>query len=314
MNKMKMIAASAALALVAGTASAADYPTKPVNLYIGYKAGGGTDTVGRVFAKVLSRELGKQVNVVNKAGAGGGVAAMLVARAKPDGYTLLFNPSNSMTAGPHVTKKVKVKVEDFEYAGMLTAYQPALVAPSDAPFNNFAEFVSYAKANPGVKYAALHPLSRMAMQIIAKKHGLTINTVPVKGGSGMLNVVLGKQVDLAYSGGIHTRHPDKIKVLVPLTSERQAATPDLPNLLEQGIAYSANAMTTLAAPKGTPADIMSKLAAAIKAASADPLIADISAKTKFPIFYKDPAGTVAEMNAQWNAYKAIVESTGYKAK
>jgi tripartite-type tricarboxylate transporter receptor subunit TctC len=314
MLRSALIAIGIGSALISGAAMAADWPTKPVTLYIGYKAGGGTDTVGRVFARVLGRELGQQVNVVNKPGAGGGVASMSVARAKPDGYTLLMNPSSSITANPHVTKKVKVKPEDFEYAGMLTAYQPALVAPSSAPFNNFEEFVAYAKKNPGVKYAALNPFARMTMQVIAKEKGLDIRTVPVKGGAGMLAVVLGEQVQIAYSGGIHSRHPNKIKAIVPLTSDRQPATPDMPTLAEQGIPVEANAMTTLLAPKGTPDAIMNKLAAAIKVASEDPMILDISKKTMFPIFYRDREAAMAEMVKQWAAYKSVVESTGYIAK
>jgi tripartite-type tricarboxylate transporter receptor subunit TctC len=314
MLRSTIIALGVATALVAGTAVAADYPNRPVTLYIGYKAGGGTDTVGRVFARVLGRELGQQVNVVNKSGAGGGVASMSVARAKPDGYTLLMNPSSSITANPHVTKKVKVKPEDFEYAGMLTAYQPALVAPIDAPFNNFEEFVAYAKKNPGVKYAALNPFARMTMQVIANQKSLKVSIVPVKGGAGMLAVVLGGQVQLAYSGGIHSRHPGKIKAIVPLTSDRQPATPDMPTLAEQGVPVEANAMTTLLAPKGTPDAIMDKLAAALKVASADPTILDISKKTMFPIFYRDRTAAMAEMKKQWKAYKKVVDSTGYVAK
>ena len=314
MKRITAIGLSAVLAVFSSLAVAADYPTRPVTLYIGYKAGGGTDTVGRVFARVLGRELGQQVNVVNKPGAGGGVASMSVARAKPDGYTLLMNPSSSITANPHVTKKVRVKPQDYEYAGMLTAFQPAIVAPSDKPYNNFDEFVAYAKKNPGLKYAALNPFARMTMQVIAKEKGLDVNIIPVKGGAGMLAVVLGGQVDLAYSGGIHARHPGKIKLIVPLTSDRQPATPDVPTLAEQGVPVEANAMTTLLAPKGTPDAIMDKLAAAVKAASEDPTVLDISKKTMFPIFYRDRKAAYEEMLKQWDAYKSVVESTGFVAK
>ena len=309
-----LLAISLLATLLTGSVFAAEWPTRPVTLFIGYKAGGGTDTVGRVFARVLGEELGQQVNVVNKPGAGGGVASMSVARAKPDGYTLLMNPSNSITANPHVTKKVRVKPEDFEYAGMLTAFQSALVAPIDAPFNNFDEFVDYAKKNPGLKYAALHPFARMTMQVISKQKDIDVDIVPVKGGSGMLAVVLGGQVDVAYSGGIHSRHPDKIKLIVPLTSERQPATPDVPTLLEQGVPVAANAMTTLLAPKGTPDSIMNKLAAAVKRAASDPSVLDISKKTMFPIAFRDRAAAMAEMKTQWEAYKTVVEKTGYVAK
>ena len=310
---------STAVALIAGLmfttlSHADDWPKKPVTMYIGYTAGGGTDTVGRVLAKVIGREIGQQINVVNKPGAGGGVAAMAVARAKPDGYTLLMNPSSAISANPHVTKKVKVKPEDYEYAGMLTAFQAGLVAPMDAPYNNFDEWVEFARKNPGSKYSALSPFSRMIMQVITEEKGLEVDIVPVKGGAGMLTVVLGGQVDLGYSGGIHSRHPNKIKMIVPTTAERQPATPDMPTLIEQGIPVTADSMTTLFAPKGTPDAIMDKLAAAVKTASEDPSVLDISKKTMFPIFYRNREDTMTEMAKQWESYKGVVEATGYQAR
>jgi len=313
--KNTLIAAATTAALISsGVVVAADWPTKPVTMLIGYKAGGGTDTVGRVFAKVLARELGKQVNVVNKPGAGGGVAAMQVARAKNDGYTILMLPSSSVTNNPHITSKVKVHPDDFEYAGMLTAFQPALVAPASAPFSNWQEFLEHGKKVGTVKYAALHPYSRVIGTYIGKQTGIKMNTVPVKGGAGMLTVVLGEQVDLAFSGGIHTRHPDKIKVIIPLTTERQQATPDMKTLKEEGMPLTSDAMTTIFAPKGTSAEIMDKLAAAVKVASADPAVLDISKKTQFPIFYRDRAAAKKEMMAQWENYEKIIKASGWVKK
>ncbi len=313
--KTTLIAAGTAAALISsGIAVAQEWPTKPVTMFIGYKAGGGTDTVGRVFAKVLSRELGQQVNVVNKPGAGGGVAAMQVARAKSDGYTIMMLPTTSVTINPHISSKVRVTPDDFEYAGMLTAFQSALVAPADAPFNNWQEFLAHGKKVGTVKYAALHPYSRVIGSFIEKQTGIKMNTVPVKGGAGMLTVVLGKQVDLAFSGGIHTRHPDKIKVIIPLTTERQPATPNMKTLKEEGIGLISDGMTTIFAPKGTPDAIMDKLAAAVKVASSDPLVLDISKKTLFPIFYRDREGAKKEMMHQWVNYEKIIKESGWVKK
>ena len=96
--------------LLSISSSFADYPNKPIKLYIGYKAGGGTDTVGRVLAKVMSKELGQQVNIINKPGAGGCVAAMQVSKMKPDGYSLIMDPSSSVTWARHTNPKCKIKV------------------------------------------------------------------------------------------------------------------------------------------------------------------------------------------------------------
>ena len=311
---LSAMAATVAIPGFSAMGQAAEYPSRPITLIIGYKAGGGTDTVGRVMAKAMGKALGQQTNVVNKPGAGGGVAAMKVMRAKADGYTLLMDPSSSITFGPLLNTKLRYTPADFVYAGMMSAFQPGLVAPMSAPYNNLTEFVAWAKKNPGAKYATLSPGSRMVMEVIAKAKGLRINYVPVKGGAGMLNVVLGKQVDIAYTGGIHTRHPDTIKLIVSSMSERHPSAPNVPTLIEDGINVTTNAMTTVAAPLGTSPKIIAKLEAAMLVASKDPALLKILSKVKFPLFYRNAADATKEMQAQWVSYQALVKSTGYKAK
>lgn len=311
---------SLALAAVGiGTAMAAgpvlaEYPDRPITLMIGYKAGGGTDTVGRVLAKVMGRELGQQVNILNKAGAGGGIATIKLKKAKPDGYTLLLNPSSSLTLNPYLVKKLTYKIDDYTYAGMLTAYQAAFVAPIDRPYNNLKEYFAYAKKNPGTKYAALNSTARMVMNVILKDTGLDISIVPVKGGAGMLTVVFGGHVDLAYSGGIHQQHPTKIKTISALTNARQPLRPDIPTLREDGYGFSLDSFTTMILPKKTPKSIVAKIEAALLTASKDPDILALSARVHFPMAYRNGADATAEMHRQWRSYGKLVKATGTTAK
>ena len=292
----------------------AEYPERPITLMIGYKAGGGTDTVGRVLAKVMGRELGQQVNILNKAGAGGGIATINLKKAKPDGYTLLLNPSSSLTLNPDLVKKLTYRVDDFQYAGMLTAYQAALVAPIDRPYNTLKEYLAYAKKNPGTKYAALNSTARMVMNVIMEDSGLDISIVPVKGGAGMLTVVFGGHVDIAYSGGIHQQHPTKIKTIAAATIARQPTAPNTPTLREDGYGFSLDSFTTMILPKKTPKSIVSRIEAVLLTASKDPDIIALSARVHFPMAYRNGADALVEMHRQWDSYGKLIKATGTKAK
>lgn len=310
---LTFVAASFGTAVVAGPALA-EYPDRPITMMIGYKAGGGTDTVGRVLAKVMGEDLGQQINIVNKAGAGGGIATIKLKKAKPDGYTILLNPSTSLTLNPYLVKKLTYKIDDYTYAGMLTAYQAALVAPIDRPYNNLKEFLAFAKKNPGTKYAALNSTARMVMNVITKDSGLDISIVPVKGGAGMLAVVFGGQVDLAYSGGIHQQHPTKIKLIAAGTSSRQPLGPNIPTLREDGYDMSFDSFTTLIVPKKTPKAIVAKLEAALAKAAKNPAIIALSARVSFPMAHRNGADATAEMHRQWRDYGKLIKATGTTAK
>ena len=289
--------------------SQADYPNKPIKLYIGFKAGGGTDTVGRVFAKILSDQVGQQVNVINKPGAGGCVAAMAVSRMKADGYNLLMDPSSSITWGRHTNPKCTIKVPDLTYVGMIAQFNFGLVAHKDAPYNTIEEFVKWGKGRT-VSYVLLSPGAKALMKYIAKESGLKVKYVPAKGGADMINLILGKQVDLSFSGGIHSRHPDKIKLIASVASYRHAANPNVRTLKESGYNFEGGGFHTVAAPKGLPNSILSKLEAAMKFASTHPAMKDISNKTKFPIFYKTSKEALEVMNKQDENYGNLTKITG----
>ncbi len=138
-------AAVAAAAVLGGLGVAkAEYPEKPVTLVIPYKAGGSTETMARVYSKALAKELGANVVVKTRPGAGGAVGASEVAAAKPDGYTLLFAASTSLM-WPPLTQKVSYDLDSFIYVGQITEYQQAIVAKADAPFNTMAELIDHAK-------------------------------------------------------------------------------------------------------------------------------------------------------------------------
>ena len=212
--------AAASIALAALPAQA-EWPDGPITMLIGYKAGGGTDTKGRVLAKQLGEELGVPVKVINRPGGGQATALLWFKEQPADGSIFFFGAITGLTLNPHLNPSLDFRYTDYDYCCTVTEFQPAMVAPASAPFEDWAGFIAYAKANPGVKYAALSPYARILMQLIAEKDGLDVNYIPTKGGAGMVQLILGNQVDLAYSGGIHSRYPPMRR---PSSPSRKAPT------------------------------------------------------------------------------------------
>ncbi len=295
-------------------ALADEFPDKSITMLVGYQAGGQTDLVGRVTAKVLSDQLGVPVNVVNKPGAGGVLAAHELQKAAPDGYTMLFHSNSVINAEPFLLKRVDFTPDDFEYAGMITAYQVGMATQKDAPYNNLEEFVAWAKENPGLSYGSLSPASRMYMEQIAEKEGLDVNIVPLKGGGDMINAILGNQVALALSGGINYKYPDEMKMITALTTFRHPSAPDVMTIEENGYPLGMDSRTTLIFPKGTPRPVLDKVSEALKAAETDEDFKKVVAAANIPIMYRGVDEAYKEMADSYAKNKSVMESTGIEPK
>lgn len=314
-TKRGFIGATVALAMgLATTGFAADYPTGPITMLVGYGAGGQTDLVARATARVMSEELGVPINVINKPGAGGAIAARELGKSKNDGQTILFHANTVVNTAPFLAKRVTFTPDSFEYAGMITAYQVGLTTQKDSPFNTVTEFVAWAKENPGFSFGALSPAARMYMTEIAKKGGLDVNIVPLKGGSGMINALLGNQVVLAFSGGIHYRYPDELKTISALTTFRHPSAPDTPTIEEEGYPLGMDSRTTLFLPKGTSRAILDQLAAALKTASSNEEFKTFTASVNIPVMFLGVDEAYAEMASSYAKNKGIIEGAGIVPK
>jgi tripartite-type tricarboxylate transporter receptor subunit TctC len=306
------VAAAAALGL-SGLAQAADWPTQPVTMLIGYKAGGGTDTKGRVLAKVLSRELGQRVNVINRPGGGQAVALESFKSHAPDGSMFFFGAVSGITFNPQINSALKFTSADYDYAGALTEFQVSMVAPQDRPYDDVKGLIAYAKEKGGIKYASLSPQAKIMMQAIAKQEGIKVDYIPTKGGRGMVQLILSNQVDFAYSGGIQSRYPGKIKTLAATSSARLGNYPNTPTLDELGYkGVAVDAPTVVAFPKGTDAAIIKKMEAALKVASTDPAMIKISEAIKMPIVYKTAEQASALVKESTAAITVMLKAIDYK--
>lgn len=302
-------------ALAPGLAQAGvDYPTRPITMLIGYGAGGQTDLVGRAAARVLSEQLGVPVNVVNRPGSGGLVAAQELRRARNDGYTLLFHAHSVVNSDPFLIARADFQPEHFEYAGMITAFQTALVTQSDAPFDDIAGFIEWARENPGFAYGSLSPTARLYMESIAESAGLQANILPLQGGGDMINALLGRQVVLAWSGGLHYRYPDELKMIAVTTTFRHPSSPDVPTLHEQGFPLGMDGRTTLILPRGTDRAILQRLSDALAAAQTDEDFARTVGSAMIPIMYLDLDAAAEEVLNSHAANSAIFAAAGIEPR
>lgn len=306
--------AAAAMLSATGIAQAADWPTKPITMLIGYKAGGGTDTKGRVLAKILARELGQQVNVINRPGGGQAVALESFKNTPADGAVFFFGAVSGITLNPQINSALKFTSSDYVYAGGLTEFQVSMVAPQDRPYDDMKGFIAFAKEKGRIKYASLSPGAKIMMQAIAKQEGINVDYIPTKGGRGMVQLVLSGQVDFAYSGGIQSRYPGKIKTLAATSTARLGNYPDVPTLDELGYTGVAiDAPTVVAFPKGIDPAIVSKMEAALKVASTDPAMKKISDAIKMPIVYKTAAEATQLVDHSTAAIADMLKAIGYQA-
>ena len=197
----------------------------------------------------------------------------------------------------------------MDYVGTIAQFNFGLVSHVSAPYNTIEEFVEWSKGKT-VSYVLLSPGSKALMKYIAAEKGIKVNYVPAKGGADMIQLILGKQVDMSFSGGIHTRHPDKIKLIASVASYRHASAPNIRTLKESGIDVEAGAFHFVGGPKGMSSDVIKKLEAAMKVASKHSTIKDISNKTKFPVVYNTSSETAKIMKQQDESYRKLTEKTG----
>jgi tripartite-type tricarboxylate transporter receptor subunit TctC len=302
-SALAMIAAVAGLATTAMPSMAADFPTKPVTLIIPYGAGGGTDTMGRVFAKALGNELGQPVVVVNRKGGGGSVGASFLKNAAPDGYTILMGGVDEITAWNTVASEVDFAASDFRFVGAVANYQNAFVAPEGQPFSTFSEFVDHAKANPGTPVVSQGGMSATLLDIVAEKEGLDLRIVNANSGSEAMQLLIAGNAVMSYSGGIHANYDGQIRVLASLNETRLSGYPDAPTFKESGYGLAMPSLVGVMAPATVPDDIAGKLESALQTAAQDAdflTIVEERLKSKVEVLSADEvAAVIADMAVKY---------------
>lgn len=261
---------ASALAAPALTARAQAFPAKPIKLVIAFPAGGPTDITMRSLADTASRLLGQPVIVDNKPGAGGTLPAQALQTSAADGYTIAQIPLGVFRL-PYTTKINWDPVKDISYVINVTGYAFGVVVPADSPFKTWADFVAYAKANPGkLSYGSTGTLTspHLTMELVAQKLGIQLLHVPYKGSADLMQSIVGGQIMAATdsTGFAPQVEAGKLRVLNTWGAERLAKFPDAPTLKELGLDIVQNSPFGIGAPKGTPPDVVKRLHDAFKQA------------------------------------------------
>lgn len=263
---LRAVLSAVGLIALGGLAHAA-YPDRPIRLIVGFPPGQATDMIARVAAKKLQDTLGQPVIVDNKPGAAGIIGSELVAKASPDGYTLLVGSSGTMAINPSLYSKLPYHpLRDFEPVTLLSVVPLFLAVNTDFPAKTAADLVSLAKASPG-KYnygsGGSGVTSHLTMELLKNAQGFDITHVPYKGSPAAVTDLLGGQISAMIDTGpalLPHMRTGKLRILAVASEKRNAAAPNVPTMEEAGLGhFVAPAWIGLAAPKGTPKEVVDKL-------------------------------------------------------
>ncbi len=324
MNRtLRSSAAALALALSAAlpfAALAQDFPTRPVRVIVPFSPGGAVDGPMRMIAQELGKRWGQQVIVENKPGAGATIGSELVAKAAPDGYTLLLaSQTNAISATLYTTLPYN-PIEDFAPISLIGKEPGVLVVNPALPVKTFQEFVDYVKARPGqVDYASSGNGSgqHLFMAMLASKTGMKLTHVPYKGSGQATTDLLGGQVPVSIpgtAGMVGHIKAGKLRALAVTGARRSPQLPDVPTVMESGVAgYEAYVWMGLLAPKGTPAPIVEKIYRDVVAALATNEVKSYMATAGIEPVGSTPAEFGAFFRAERDQWGRVVRETGAKA-
>jgi len=322
LRKLSIIAAT--LALFTGSAAAqTDYPTRPITIIVPFAAGGPTDTVARLVAEPMTRTLGQQVLVENVGGAGGTLGARRVAKADPDGYTLLLHHIGQATSASLYRKLTYSPANDFAGVGLIIDVPMTIIGKPGLKPNTAAELIEFIKTgkdNVTLANAGVGAVSHLCGMLLQTALNTQVTTVPYKGTGPAMTDVLGGQVDILCDQTTNTTSQiksGKVKAYAVTTAKRLSTLPDLPTLDEAGVkGFEVTAWHGLYAPAGTPKAAIDKLSAALQGALKEEKVvqrfADLGAE---PVAQDQatPAALDKHLKAEIAKWKPVIEAAGVYA-
>jgi tripartite-type tricarboxylate transporter receptor subunit TctC len=309
------IAAAGLWAAGPSIAWAQSWPSRPVTVILPFAAGGGTDLLARALAQDLSERLGQQFVVDNRAGGGGNIGAGAVAKAAPDGYTILFGTPGPLANNKLMYKNLPYDPEQAFTPIVLIAKSPLIVAAKTSlPVKDIKELAAYAKANPGklnVGVPGNGTLGHITALLLQKELGISMTSVPYRGTALVINDLLAEQVDLAMDfmpSYVPLAREGKIRALAVTTTERSSDLPDVKTVQDSGFkGFEATAWYALAAPAGTPNEIIEKLNAATNAFLKSPKGQEVLAKLSMQAVGGSPADLKAFIASELQKWGPVVK-------
>ncbi len=319
----KTFAAAASLMMLAAPSGAQTFPERSITIIVPFAAGGPTDTVTRLVAEAMSKDLGQQVLVENVGGAGGTLGAGRVASADPDGYTLLLHHIGMATSATLYRKLAYDTLGAFDYVGLVTEVPMTIVGRKDLEPNDLAALVEYAKANQDsvtVANAGIGAASHLCGMLFMSAIETPLVTVPYKGTGPAMTDLLGGQVDIMCDQTTNTTKQIQggtIKAYAVTTPERLEVLPDVPTTAEGGLpGMEVSIWHGLYAPKGTPPEVVDRLSKSLQVALTDENVgARLAELGTAPSPQEDgtPDALKAKLEGEITRWKPIIEAAGQYA-
>lgn len=323
LNALLAVTAIAAASLVSASAHAQTYPERTITMVVPFAAGGPTDTVARLVAESMSKDLGQQIVVENVGGAGGTLGAGRVAQADPDGYTVLLHHIGMATSATLYRKLAYDTLNAFEYVGLVTDVPMTIVARKDFEPTDLKGLVEYVKANKEsvtVANAGIGAASHLCGMMLMSAIQTPLTTVPYKGTGPAMTDLLGGQVDIMCDQTTNTTKQIQggtIKAYAVTSPARLKVLPDVPTAIEGGLAdFQVGIWHGLYAPKGTPADVTERLSKSLQVALKDPnVVARFAELGTEPSAEADatPAALKAKLETEIARWKPVIEAAGQYA-
>jgi len=306
----------------AAAAAETPYPTRPVRFIVPFAPGGSTDTLARTLAQRLTDALGQQVVVDNRSGGNGNIGTEIVARAVPDGHTIVLGYIANLGIGPSLYAKLPFDpVKDFAPVTLLAVAPNILVAHPSLPVKNVRELVAYAKANPQkVNYAsaAVASLGHLAGELLNSSAGIRMQHVPYKGSGQAVIDLLAGQVQIMFSGMSSVMPHIKAGKLRPLAvtgAQRSPATPEVPTIAEAGYpGFEASAWYSVMAPAGTPKTVVMRLNGEILRALKIPEVKERLENVGFELVGSSPDECGTYIRNEIVKWAKVVKASGIKAE
>ena len=313
--------AAMSLAISVQMAHAAQFPTRPITLVVPFAAGGGTDSIAREIGKLMSDRLGQAVIVENRGGAGGAIGADLVAKAKPDGYTLLFATSTFATNAAISAQLPYDPINDFSPVAMIGRGPLLLVSSRQLNVNTVSELIAIGKARPeGLSYcsAGEGSINHLAGELLRQRTGIPMTHIPFKGSGPATIELLAGRVDIFVATVptilSHTKD-GQLSVLAVTGAKRSPLFPNVPTMAQAGIPnFEVNTWWGVMAPAKTPQAIVDQLNKVINEAAASNMIKSRLQNESAEAIRTTPAGFKKELQQEINLWRSIVSSSNLNTK
>lgn len=302
--------------LAAPAIQAQAYPTKPIRVVVPFPPGAATDTIARAFSQAVATSIGQPVVVENKAGADGAIAGTEVARAAPDGHTLLFATNSPMSAVPALKKNPPYDpVRDFAPVSDIGRYTFFMVVHPSVPAKTVAELVAYAKANPGkLSYATGNTTGIVSTALFNALGGIQMVHVPYKGEpQALTDLIAGRVQFMVVSAGTSIGHirDGRLRAIAVTLAKRSPAAPEVPTIAEAGMPkFSLTSWAAVFAPAGTPPEIVARLNKEFNAAMTRPEVISVMEKQSFMLNGSTPEQLGTLVRDQLESFRSTLKIAG----